>query len=662
MTDIQKPDMSKQWASSGDKAPPTDGKLASGWVVGEIPTNIDFNFIDGRQDQGIAYLLQKGVAEWDGSVEYQAGKSLVQHNGVLFRCIQTSLNKNPTTNHTFWELVDDVVSVKAYGAKGDGVADDTAAINTAFAAVNARKKSISSGFVTAAFTSNIVYFPCGVYKISAPIDTLGSDTILGDRAVILPTSTTTAAFSTAAYQVSVRGITVLGGQKAIKVGTSNVDSCKLLIENCEFQNQTITTFETDANSNSTLIEINSTKIQNTVEGAMIGNFQSGDKIVFGKGCWIASGNTLAFQLGTVGNLSTGATLVFDGAFLVPYSSLVTWVKANEMSSFFAINNTRFGGEPVSGSSTLVETYQLASSSVPTSLVISNSNVYCSGSVVKFYGIPNVVVLRNNVGMTQPTNGLYFDNSIPSDNIAALRSVNAVWDVEQISGTQFRLFGSPPSMQHVFSNSRATQGCGTILVSDKALQIPINSGGFGTANSTTGITNTTGANIFGAPVHDLVVGVTPSTASYAQYFNTALNGFAAGTYTAVFDIENVTGEPIQAILDVAQNVYRRVLLKGKNIICVPFYYTASGSQVLGIDLVNWLAANQRAKVGSIRLFYGTVTISTQNTVMYGSAAPSGSIQAEVGDRVINPVPASGQPKGWGCSVRGAPGTWISEGNW
>ena len=65
MADIQKPDMTKQWASSGDKTPPSDALLASGWNSGDIPSNTDFNYIDARQDQGLAYILQKGIPEWE---------------------------------------------------------------------------------------------------------------------------------------------------------------------------------------------------------------------------------------------------------------------------------------------------------------------------------------------------------------------------------------------------------------------------------------------------------------------------------------------------------------------------------------------------------------------------------------------------------------------
>lgn len=47
--------------------------------------------------------------------------------------------------------------------------------------------------------------------------------------------------------------------------------------------------------------------------------------------------------------------------------------------------------------------------------------------------------------------------------------------------------------------------------------------------------------------------------------------------------------------------------------------------------------------------------------YGSAAPSGSGYWNVGDRVIQSVPVVGNPTGWRCTVAGNPGTWVSEGN-
>lgn len=45
---------------------------------------------------------------------------------------------------------------------------------------------------------------------------------------------------------------------------------------------------------------------------------------------------------------------------------------------------------------------------------------------------------------------------------------------------------------------------------------------------------------------------------------------------------------------------------------------------------------------------------------GTAAPTAGTW-EVGRRVINDAPAIGQPKAWICTVAGTPGTWVSEGN-
>lgn len=51
---------------------------------------------------------------------------------------------------------------------------------------------------------------------------------------------------------------------------------------------------------------------------------------------------------------------------------------------------------------------------------------------------------------------------------------------------------------------------------------------------------------------------------------------------------------------------------------------------------------------------------KNIITYNTAAPvaGGWVQ---GDRVINSAPAVGSPKAWTCTVTGTPGTWVSEGN-
>lgn len=62
--------------------------------------------------------------------------------------------------------------------------------------------------------------------------------------------------------------------------------------------------------------------------------------------------------------------------------------------------------------------------------------------------------------------------------------------------------------------------------------------------------------------------------------------------------------------------------------------------------------------------GAATLSqiqaAQRTESRGTAAPTTGTWA-VGDRQVNSSPAVGQPKAWTCTVAGAPGTWVSEGN-
>ena len=60
---------------------------------------------------------------------------------------------------------------------------------------------------------------------------------------------------------------------------------------------------------------------------------------------------------------------------------------------------------------------------------------------------------------------------------------------------------------------------------------------------------------------------------------------------------------------------------------------------------------------------TLVLPAQFTVkprFYGTAAPASGTWF-VGDRVQNSVPTVGQPKAWSCTVSGTPGTWVSEGN-
>lgn len=104
MAKITKPDISIQWAQAGSISVPSDVKKQTGWVV-EKPANEYMNWLQNRQDTGIAYSYQMGISEWDSTTEYQyaAGyASYVQYNGVVYKAIQTGTNKTPSTETGYW--------------------------------------------------------------------------------------------------------------------------------------------------------------------------------------------------------------------------------------------------------------------------------------------------------------------------------------------------------------------------------------------------------------------------------------------------------------------------------------------------------------------------------------------------------------------------------
>ncbi|PTB75695.1 glycoside hydrolase family 55 protein [Trichoderma longibrachiatum ATCC 18648] len=81
-------------------------------------------------------------------------------------------------------------NVQNYGAKGDGVTDDTAAINAAISAGNRCGNGCDSQTTTPA----IVYFPPGTYMVSSPILLYYYTHLIGD-ATNLPTLKSTANFT-----------------------------------------------------------------------------------------------------------------------------------------------------------------------------------------------------------------------------------------------------------------------------------------------------------------------------------------------------------------------------------------------------------------------------------------------------------------------------------
>lgn len=96
-----KQSMNNIWAAAGDVVMPEEVKIAEGWLV-EVPPRQYWNWMQNRTDVNLAYIFQRGVPEWDISVEYLANKSFVVYNGIVYKCILTGVGKNPESQPTYW--------------------------------------------------------------------------------------------------------------------------------------------------------------------------------------------------------------------------------------------------------------------------------------------------------------------------------------------------------------------------------------------------------------------------------------------------------------------------------------------------------------------------------------------------------------------------------
>lgn len=127
---------------------------------------------------------------------------------------------------TVWDVLNEQVSVKSYGAKGDGVTDDTAAIQAAANAAAGKK----------------LYFPATLssYKITEQINLLGFTTVCGDgRGSVVKMAAANKSVFMVNQQggVTLRDLVILGdvaGTEAYTGGVHLFKSLKCAVLNVEF--------------------------------------------------------------------------------------------------------------------------------------------------------------------------------------------------------------------------------------------------------------------------------------------------------------------------------------------------------------------------------------------------------------------------------------------
>lgn len=143
-------------------------------------------------------------------------------------------------DRTLFQKLGEHVSVKdaPFNAVGDGVADDTAAIQAFFDYLVARTQSglTTSGALSAAYsgTSPVGYFPAGTYLVSAAMNIGSYIELVGESAIIKLANDDADGFNVSLYQFKMSGIQFVGGRQQVVLSNDNINSSMLEVDHCQF--------------------------------------------------------------------------------------------------------------------------------------------------------------------------------------------------------------------------------------------------------------------------------------------------------------------------------------------------------------------------------------------------------------------------------------------
>jgi hypothetical protein len=551
------------------------------------------------------------------------------------------------------------VMVDWFAAAGDGATNDQ--VPAAAAIAYAKTLQRSEGGMVNGYTTPAVCFTDGKeYVLTGNLD-LGTDlhVIGGDARAIIKSSSaypftqTTPLFVNVGPGCVIRGLSILGFTDHVQIATANLDASCIGIFGNEFQEWSGTSIKVDSNSASTLLLIKDNKFYARSAAAFVLENRC-DRCSF-EDNWVQGPCDIFFK--NYKGLHLSRMLGVPGA----STASSVWV-LNEGTELVA-TECRFGGE--AGARTIVNQKTGPGGTNATKLVIDNCEVWSTGfPTIVFDEIPDVFAFTRNYGL----NGSYpFKfNAVSADTRNGLGSRNT-WDVRDNVHEIGILGGLLNSTEDLTTAMKAalvqnrTAGLGTssIKYADVVRNILYTEAGFGFSTSSSMGGGGAGTDIFGAATQT-ITGVNGIN-SFNMSWDTLLNGLAAGTYTALVNIE-VSARPVQFMVYAGGNWRVENLVPGEYTIALPFYYDGAtvAQQAAGYYFKN-LCAGGTISHNGMRIVSGMHDSYKQwNTEFYGTAAPAAGYW-RAADRQIQLAPTVGQPKAWVCTVAGTPGTWVSEGN-
>lgn len=324
---------------------------------------------------------------------------------ILLVFISSCKASRQTVVYTEVERTANFVSVKEFGAQGDGKTDDTEAIREAIKYIESQQISKTSfgGFNNKVYIGGVptLYFPFGEYKISQELKLGYYISIIGDNSILFSSKPNNfCAFKGTGWQCHIEGIQFVGFETAIDLNNKNLDIGKIKITNCTFT-------EVDRgiiiDAQSTLTSITENRFINCSKALIV---KSGDKIIFSDN-WVTSSKLKGLHDAQIIN---HGTLHFNYNVLVPQPPIQGAVEPAWINNYknISVDGVRQGGEP--GSFTLINNFakeDVTYPILPHYVSVDNSDCYAvygnrrdfrQPAVVRIIEVPNSISVANIGGV------------------------------------------------------------------------------------------------------------------------------------------------------------------------------------------------------------------------------------------------------------------------
>jgi hypothetical protein len=601
------------------------------------------------------------------------------------------------------------VNVLDYGADPTGVADSTSAFQSAI------NESVSSNFAGSGgaigfWSQRAVYVPDGQYKITSKLTTLSAMFVMySDHNAILQMGSGIDCIGDVTRNAVFVGITFSGGRNAITFSNGDTEG-HTVISRCVFMQQTgavLSGFYGSADILMKDCQVNDDISGGADNGQNIVNFTGCDVLEIDGGLWSTS-KKYPFYIANTWLTLRGLRFVGVGGDGGAWCYVVSG-----QGTLFECDHTSFGGE--GGGKPFVEWHQPISNGVtdtlePNAVILKSSANYTTDYDAKFFNLPNLLIIEDSTGFTAGL-GIHWDSSIPEWERAHAVAHGAYSLKNNVQPVTHSLDSDSQVVSIVDRESYL--GTGEAAAADFVYCFLGNDAAFG-ATSGGAATNTPTTDALGAYADSVTgSGAQELFRNWPQF----LQSQASGPYTLVCWVE-VTGGPCAFQCYLGGQQKGRLLSEGRHVFSEFFYRSAPGGtyashtdthtystgdhiqvsntiyranngglsgtgtapfaaavQVgqtcvdgavtwtcVGDFDVGWLATPSSGgtiQVNKLRLFKGRTAQGWQ-TKLFDSAAPVSGGPYQVGDLIINTVPAHLGNTGWVCTAAGTPGTWYSFG--